>query len=737
MKSRPLAAFQLKIKMILKGMLSLDTPIEKLAFVGPRNAPRLKKLGIKNIRHLLWHFPFRYEDFGQTVKIVDVRQKGEMVSITGTVTDIKNTTAWKRRMAITDAIIEDETDTIHAVWFNQPYLEKTLSPGTRVSLSGKVALDKRGFYLSNPLYEKIGEDELAHTGRLVPIFPETEGISSKYLRLLVRRTLKQIGPLADPLPKKIIKKYGFPELRTALDAIHFPKSWPEMDPARQRFAFEEILLFQLRALRDRRQLQSLKAPKIEFNKDLVSDFVRRLQFELTNDQRLATYEILKDLEKNYPMNRLLNGDVGSGKTVVALIAAVEVAAVDYQVVFMAPTEILAKQHFDTIRKCLSNKSIRVGLLTGSDARQYPSDEITKEKITKKLMRQKIARGEIDIIIGTHAVIQKDVTFKHLGLVIIDEQHRFGVEQRMKLIKSQGPVPHLLSMTATPIPRTLALTIYGDLDVSLLKEKPKGRQEIVTRVIPHTKREAAYKFVGEQVRAGRQVFVICPRIAAPAPEGGEHLPKRAGNFNTDKPLSQSRLIWSEVKAVTDEFEKLSKKIFPQLRVAMLHGKMKPKEKDKVMSDFKNKHYDLIVSTSVIEVGVDVPNASVMMIESAERFGLAQLHQFRGRVGRGEHQSYCLLFTTDSGRASYRLRALEKINNGFELAETDLKIRGPGEFTGIKQSGLPDLAMASLSDLELIKKARLEAKLLLKEDPTLKKYPTLLARLSQMQRLVHFE
>ncbi|MGD0977356.1 MAG: ATP-dependent DNA helicase RecG [Minisyncoccia bacterium] len=734
-------------------MIELSTSIENLAYAGTKNAPRLKRLGIKTVRNLLWHFPFRYDDFSQKISIADITEAGETVSIIGTVTEIKNTVAWRRRMSITDATVEDETGWIHAVWFHQPYLERTLAVGSVVSLSGKVARDKKGVYLSNPSYEKLSANDLGlspngsklssnlvHTGRLVPVYPETEGVSSKYLRFLIKKILGAKLEMTDPLPAHLREKYNFPEIRKAFFDIHFPEKSEDAKIAKDRFAFEDILLFQLRALLDRRQMQMLKAPVIAFDKELVGNFVRSLPFELTNDQRLATFEILKDLEKPYPMNRLLNGDVGSGKTVVALIAAVEVAMAGFQVVFMAPTEILAKQHFATITALLSNFQLRIGLLTGSEAKQFPADETETEKISKKIMQKKIADGKINIVIGTHAVIQKNVKFKNLGLVVIDEQHRFGVEQRMKLLKSQPTthyslqttnyVPHLLSMTATPIPRTLALTIYGDLDVSLLKEKPKGRQEIITRIIPPEKRQSAYKFIDDQIKEGRQVFVICPRIEISKAK------EEDGVLNPTKPISLSKLVWSEVKAVTEEFEKLSKQIFPHRHVAMLHGKLKPKEKDEIMTGFKNKKYDLIVSTSVVEVGVDIPNASIMMIESAERFGLAQLHQFRGRVGRGAHQSYCLLFTSD-GNASHRLKALEKTNNGFELAEADLKIRGPGEFTGVKQSGIPDLAMASLTDIELIKKARLEAKLLTKDDPTLKSHPALAARLLEMQRMVHFE
>ncbi len=725
-------------------MIDLATPIEKLAHVGPRFFLRLKHLGIKTVRDLLWHFPVRYEDFSLAVPIGEIKEAGETVSIRGMVSDIKSIRLWPRRRAVTNATIKDESGFIRAVWFNQPYIAETLPAGSAVSLAGKVGLDKKGLYLSSPHYEKFFEaSRLTHTSGLVPIYPETEGITSKYLRFLIKPLLANVENLPDPLPEELIKKYNLLHLGDALCSIHFPKKNEEAELARQRFALEELLLFQLRVLRDHRQLQTLRAPVINFDEKLIAAFVGRLPFQLTNDQRIAAYEILQDLRRNYPMNRLLNGDVGSGKTVVALIAAYQTVSAGHQAVFMAPTEILAEQHYQTIKNLLSgnpkslpcqqagqipNPKIEIGLLTGSNTKQWPVDETTTEKISKKLMLQKIAEGQIDIVVGTHAVIQKGVKFKNLGLVVIDEQHRFGVEQRMQLVKGPALVPHLLSMTATPIPRTLALTIFGDLDISLLKEKPKGRQTIVTKVIAASEREKTHKFIEEEIQKGRQIFVICPRIELSNSE----------NSGSNGQLSMKKLLWAEVRAVTEEYKKLAEKIFPHRRVAMLHGKMKAADKNKIMEDFRNRHHDVLVSTSVVEVGVDIPNASIMMIESAERFGLAQLHQFRGRVGRGEHQSHCLLFTdSDTALANRRLRALEKTDNGFELAEMDLKIRGPGEFAGIKQSGIPDFAMASLADVELIKKARLEAKLLLKKDPTLKNYPLLLARLAQIQRLVHFE
>lgn len=739
---------------ILKPMIDLTAPIEKLVRVGPRNLPRLKKLGIKTVKDLLWHFPARYENLTNVVPISKV-EAGTVVSVRGRILDIKNAVSWRRRrrMSITTATVEDETGLINAVWFNQPFIERNLPPGTAVSLAGKAILDGRGFYLSNPSYERFfGVSRLTHTSGLVPVYPETEGLTSKYLRFLIKPLLANLGNLPDPLPEELIRKYNFPKLENALRSVHFPKKIKEAEFARQRFALEELLLFQLRVLRDHRQLQNLRAPVINFDEKFIAAFVSKLPFRLTNDQRIAAYEILQDLKRNYPMNRLLNGDVGSGKTVVALIAAYQTVSAGYQVVFMAPTEILAQQHYRTIKNLLAENSksrisnpisqIRIGLLTGSEAKQWPVDETVAEKVNKKLILQKIAGGQIDIIIGTHAVIQKNVRFKNLGLVVIDEQHRFGVEQRMKLVKNNpkntntpelsesntSKIPHLLSMTATPIPRTLALTIFGDLDISLLKEKPKGRQTIVTKIVPNSERDRAYQFIDEEIQKGRQVFVICPRIEVPG----------SGDGGTSGQLSMKKLLWAEVKAVTEEYKKLAEKIFPRRRLAMLHGRMKSAEKNKIMEEFKNGHYDILVSTSVVEVGVDIPNASIMMIESAERFGLAQLHQFRGRVGRGEHQSYCLLFTdSDTALARRRLGVLERTNNGFELAEMDLKIRGPGEFSGVRQSGIPDFAMASLADINLIKQARLEARILLKNDPLLKKNPLLKQKMDEFQRLTHFE
>ncbi len=717
--------------------ISLDTPVAQIGHVGNRTAPKLKKLGIITVRDLLYHFPTRYDDYRESTLCGDIDESkiGEIVSVQGIVIrSSSNVGFYRRRLAITNIVIEDETGSLRAVWFNQPYIERQLPVGAIVNLAGKVTRDSRGTYLSNPAYERQNSttDNLRHTGRFVPKYPETTGITSKYLRFLIPPLLAQLGDIPDPLPAEILEKYDLPTITDALRGIHFPEQLEETEKAKERFALEELLIFQVRAFLDRKHIQSLRAPRIPFEADVVAAFVKSLPFSLTKDQRVAAYEILQDLDRDYPMNRLLNGDVGSGKTIVAFMGAFQTARAHRMTAIMAPTEILARQHFQTAQMLFAQESgIRIGLLTGSGAEQWPTDELTESSISKHLMHEKIERGEYDIVIGTHAVIQKKVQFPNLGLVVIDEQHRFGVSQRMELIKRKGPknqpIPHLLSMTATPIPRTLALTIYGDLDVSLIKEKPKGRQKIITKIVTADERKRAYKFIENQIEKGRQVFVICPRIDV---QEKEEDPAKKGP-------SVAQLMWQEVRAVTEEYQALSTKIFPHRKVIMLHGKMKATEKDKIMTDFKSRQYDILVSTSVIEVGVDVPNASIMMIESADRFGLAQLHQFRGRVGRGEHQSYCLLFTTGDTEAGKRLKSLEKIESGFELAEMDMKIRGPGEFSGVKQSGVPDLVMASLSDIETIQKARNAARDILATDPTLNLHPQIKDRVLKIQKRVHFE
>ena len=708
--------------------MDLSLPVEKLKNVGIRNAPRLKRLGVKTLKELLWHFPTRYEDYSETVPISDIAPD-QKVNIQGEIVKIDTKKIFPRRLFVTNAIVKDLSGAVKAVWFNQPFIENQLPEGAFVSLAGKVKLGKNGTYLASPTYERIGPTTynlqpttLKHTSGLVPVYPETEGVTSKYLRFLIKPLLSDLR-LNDPTPETILKKYDFPSLSDAIKNIHFPTSEESAQKAKDRLAFNDLMLFQIKALLERRKVNQLKSVSIPFNEELVKSFIANLPFELTKDQKIATWEILKDVDRKYPMNRLMEGDVGSGKTVVALIAAYQIVKEGYQTVFLAPTEVLAGQHFNTIKSLVNDTSIKIGLLTAS------ASKINDEDVPKKVLKEKISSDEINIIIGTHAVLQKDVLFGKLALLIIDEQHRFGINQRAALVKNKELVPHLLSMTATPIPRTLALTIYGDLDISIIREKPKNRQKIITKIIGPPQRKSAYQFVREEVGKGKQVFVVCPRIEISDPKK---------EVRTNSKQSKMNVLWADVRAVEEEHRKLSQEIFPDLKVAMLHGKLKPKEKNQIMQEFKDGWHDILVSTSVIEVGVDIPNATVMAIESAERFGLAQLHQFRSRVGRSEHQSYCLLFSSSGDKSTnQRLKALVHCDDGFELAEKDMVIRGPGEFMGTKQSGLPDLAMASLANVDLIKKARTEARLLLKEDPSLNKYPLLRERLDEFQKMTHFE
>ncbi|MCC6934468.1 MAG: ATP-dependent DNA helicase RecG [Candidatus Yanofskybacteria bacterium] len=714
--------------------LDLMMPITRVRSVGTRSAARLAKLGITTVRQLLWHLPTRYEDYSDSVPIADL-VPGEKQSIRGEVVAVSSRFIWPKRMTITTATLRDASGAVRAVWFNQPYIEESLTEGTLVSLSGKVVLDKRGLSLSNPLYERVGASEadgvgqLRHTGRLIPIYSETAGVTSKYLRFLIQPLIEQLK-LPDPLPESIRREYGLPELVSALTAVHYPQRLEDAALARERLAFDDLLLLQLKALRERRQMNLLKSVRVPMDAVHMKGLIQGLPFSLTRDQRVAILEVLKDMERPYPMNRLLEGDVGSGKTVVALLAAMHAAREGHQTVILAPTEVLAVQHERTLRKLLSgHPEIRFALLTGTSALR------DGRPASKAAIKRAVGSGAVHIVIGTHAVIRDDVRFPRLALVVIDEQHRFGIHQRATLMKaerhSSGLVPHLLSMTATPIPRTLALTVLGDLDSSIIKEKPAGRQPVQTQVVPSSSRDRVYEFIRGQVREGRQVFVVCPVIEVVQQEEQSH---PAGRSPRQGKLSA---LWAQVKAVQDEYAKLSKEVFPDLRVVMLHGRMKSKEKQEVMHEFKEGWHDILVSTSVIEVGVDVSNATIMLIEGADRFGLAQLHQFRGRVGRGGHASYCFLFPTDDGAASARLSALETLDDGFALAEADMKLRGPGEFFGIKQSGMPDITMEALGNPVLIKKARAAARVILKADPGLKHNPLLAAQLAAMQSVVHSE
>ncbi|MBI5912845.1 ATP-dependent DNA helicase RecG [Candidatus Azambacteria bacterium] len=717
----------------------INTPIERLKGVSTTILKPLKNLGIGTYADLLLHIPTRYDDFSHVTRIADA-PVGETVTVRGAITSIENIRSWKRRMYITHATISDGSGELEAVWFNQPFLTQTLTQGKTVSLSGKISIsDRSGLTMQNPAHEVIGKtNTTTHTGRLVPVYRETAGITSRWLRYLIKNAFATITTTPETLPEDIIKRQHFPSRFAALTSVHFPATEKEAALARRRLAFEEVFFMQLLMLRARETIKQADAPKIPINVEKIKTFVGALPFSLTDAQRKAAWEIVQDMERGHPMNRLLEGDVGSGKTVVAAIAMYNAAEHGWQSVIMAPTEVLASQHFSSFSKLLEPFNINVGLLTGSGALMYDAELKTAHAIKKADILASVRSGNLKIIIGTHALIANAFSFHSLGLIVLDEQHRFGVKQRAQLAQhrstgksTQEPlIPHFLSMTATPIPRTLTLTAYGDLDISILNEIPQNRKVIVTKLISPAARTNAYTFMDKQMDEGRQIFVICPRIEHEPGSDALSLPPRQFTF--------AEIARKEVKAVKKEYEKLSQEIFPERRIGMLHGKMKAKEKEDVMKKFKAHELDILVSTSVIEVGVDVPNASVMAIEGAERFGLAQLHQFRGRVGRSEHQSYCLLFQDDASQSvSRRLKALLECNDGFLLAEKDLAIRGPGDFLGTRQWGAPDLAMASLTDVALIKAAREEALRILSEDPALRKHPTLLTYLAAFTEKVHLE
>ncbi|MEK7664251.1 MAG: ATP-dependent DNA helicase RecG [Patescibacteria group bacterium] len=712
-------------------MLTLQTPIEELPKIGLAYQKKLKKLGIETVKDLIFYFPSRYEDFSNVIPIKKVRV-GYNACVQGRILEVKHAKTFRKWMDITQMLIEDETGSIKALWFNQPYLVKTFKEDDFVCLAGKVSLGKEGIYLNNPIHEKFDELEesynFTHTARIIPIYPETKGLTSRWLRYIIKPLLFSFyNKIPEILPQEISKKYKLLPVKKAIFQVHFPNSFEAADAAKAKFSFEELFLLQLSVLKERFKIMQKQSLSCKMDVELMKEFIKSLPFELTDSQRQCSYQILKDLEKSFPMSRLLEGDVGSGKTVVAAMAALNVVKSGYpafakattgrQVAFMAPTEILAKQHFKNITELLKSFNISISLLTSKESRIFKEKKVFE--IKKQNLLEDLRDKQIDILIGTHSLLQKNIEFKNLAFVVVDEQHRFGVEQRSLLVRNKNIVPHLLSMTATPIPRTLALTIYGDLDLSLIKEMPKDRKPVKTIIVEQNQRRQAYNFIRKEIKKGKGVFVICPRIEI------RNQKSEAG-------------MWDDVKAVKEEYEKLSKEIFPDLKISMLHGKMKPKEKEQIMNEFRNGKTDILVSTSVIEVGVDVPRATIMMIEGAERFGLSQLHQFRGRVGRSDMQSYCFLFTTSPGQLNRkRLKAMVASNNGFELAQKDLEIRGPGQLYGTQQWGIPDMAMQGLSNIFLVEKTRQAAKEILEKDPELKNHPLLKERVERLQRKIHFE
>ncbi len=706
-----------------------NTKIGSIPRISEKYAEILKKINVFTVGDLLFHFPFRYEDYSERIEI-DCLVVGQTATVMGEISKSKLIRTWKKKMLITECYVSDETGSVRAVWFNQPYVSDSLTVGKGVRLAGKVLEDKNGLYFSNPAWE-LSSREPTNTGRLVPIYPETEGLTSKWLRWQLQNIFKLNPEIPEPIPEDILHELHLPEIKTALEYIHFPKSENQYLLAQKRFAFQNMLTVQLASLQVKANWEKETCVKIPFVEKTIQTFTDGLPFSLTNAQRKASFEILQDLGKARPMNRLLNGDVGSGKTIVAALAALQTTEADFQTAIMAPTEVLARQHYDNISKLFSAYNISIGLLTS--AYQEASNlkfqisnlklkaNIKNTKLKRAEMLTEIKEGQIDILIGTHALIQKDVRFKNLALVVIDEQHRFGVSQRAFLQQKietindglPGKIPHLLTMTATPIPRTLTMAYFGNLDLSLLDEMPKNRKPIVTKIVPPRERNQVYDFVRNEVSKGHQIFIIFPLV-----EESEKM--------------------AELKAATQEHERLSRDIFPELSLGLLHGKLKAKEKEQVMADYKNKKYDILVATSVVEVGIDVPNATVIIIEDAERFGLSQLHQFRGRVGRSELQSFCFLLTSSNTvKSKSRLGALEKTNSGFEIAEADLKMRGPGEFLGLRQSGLPDIAMQHLGNVKLIEISRQKASQLLKSSPTLSKYPLLKKELTKFATNVHLE
>ncbi len=696
-------------------MLTFDTKLNSLPRIQKKYLPKLKKLGIETVRDLLYHLPFRYDDFSVVVPTSDL-SVGMNVTVIGTVVQSTTQRTWKRKMTVTNVTVQDSSGSVRATWFNQPFVGDQLTEGKVVRMSGKVAADKNGLYLSNPAYERDARTP-TNTGRLVPVYPETAGLSSRWLRWQIQMILEKLDALPESLPDDIREKYDFPDITTAIHKIHFPEELQDAQSAHRRFIFEEILVMQCKLILLKMHAKKDHAIAIPFDEKRIKNFVDRFPFVLTDAQRKASFQIIKDLEKDVPMNRLLNGDVGSGKTAVAAIAALHASIASHQVAILAPTEILARQHFDTFTKLLGDENITCALLTGA-YKMYGEHPALIKKTTRPKILSLIKDETIDIVIGTHALIQDDVHFNDLALVIVDEQHRFGVKQRAALQQNTtqvddgqpARVPHFLTMTATPIPRTLTMAICGNLDVSLLDEMPIGRKPIITKVVAKTKRKSAYAFIEKQIQKGFQAYVIIPFV------------------------EESKAM-ANVKAAIAEHKLLQEEIFPKLSVGILHGKLKAKEKEAVMHDFKEKKCDILVATAVVEVGIDVPNATIMIIENAERFGLSQLHQFRGRIGRSEYQSYCFLFSDSFNNK--RLHALERSSDGFAIAEKDLELRGPGQFFGTQQSGLTDVMTENITNIKLITAARDTAQEILSDDPALSKYSGLAQALAHFDKNVHLE
>ncbi len=680
-------------------MLSPQSPVTHVPGIGPSTAARLKRLGLATIADLLHHVPTRYDDFSKTVAIKNLKV-GEQVTLRAKVQLVSSRRSFRRKLQVTEVLFTDGTGTIKAVWFNQPYLKDSLRVGDEVYLSGHLTDSSYGLQLEHPTWEPVARGGV-HTGRLVPIYPSTAQLTQTKLRSTISRLLPLCEQVTDYLPAEVLQQTKLPSLPTALEHLHQPKGWPDIAPARRRLGFDELFLMSLKLKLAHLPAAGTKAPAILLWSGL-KQFVDTLPWRLTDDQRVAAWEIIKDLGNSEPMYRLLQGDVGSGKTIVAGLAALNAAAAGWQVVLIAPTEILADQHAATLSRLFTNlPHVTLGLLTAS--KQCVANQGVV--VSDKSLKIKLKQGQVDILIGTHAVLQASVRFKQLGLIVVDEQHRFGVEQRQLLHRDQRAIPHFLSLSATPIPRSLALTLYGNLKLSTINHLPAGRKLITTRMVQPNERTRAYDFMRQEVARGHRVFIVCPTI------------------------EESDVLG--VRAVTLEHERLSREVFPELTLGLLHGKLPARAKASAMKQFVDGHTPILVTTSVIEVGVDVPQATVIAIESAERFGLAQLHQFRGRVGRSNLQSYCLLLTESTDPKSLaRLDALVRHHSGFDLAEFDLKQRGPGDIVGELQSGWSSLRFASLADQGLLKTVQQATDLVLKQDSTLKPWPELKNRIAKL-------
>lgn len=730
--------------------MNLQDKIEKVFKLESNQKKALENLNIKTVEDLLYYFPTRYTDISE-IKYINTLSDGDTVTILGKISELKTKKSFKSKIPMGEAVITDITGKIHIVWFHQPYLAKMLKEGSVVRVTGKVTDNKNyGLTLTNPeikkdsimpidLHDSLFNKNIHENAQYgYPVYRETKGITSKWLYYNIGKILKSDSiknEMREYLPEGILKKYNLPTLYSALVWMHMPQKKEHADIARKRFAFEEVFFIQLARQQERKNYEEMFSYKLKIPEKDIKDFIPRFPFTPTESQKNTIRTILDDFTKNKPMSRLIEGDVGSGKTFIAATVAYAViknrpVGQDFgnlQVAYMAPTEVLATQLYENFIEYFNHTGISIALITSSGCRKFPSksakwvdgqQEKTWTPISRNQLLKWIKNGEIPIVIGTHSLISNKVEFEDLGLVIIDEQHRFGTNQRMKLAKKEGHAPHYLSMTATPIPRTLALTIYGDLDLSIINEMPKGRKQVITEIIGENKREEAYEKIKKELKEGRQLYVICPKI--------------------DDNVDSEDQIKLDVKSVISEAKRLKKDIFPNYNIEIMHSKMTKQKKEKVMQDFSEHKIDILVSTSVIEVGVNIPNATIIIIEGAERFGLAQLHQLRGRVIRSNHQSYCYLFANaKTDKTIDRLKAIVKASNGFELAELDLSLRGAGLLSGDKQWGITDLGMEAIRNLKMVEAARNEAISIIEKDKEIKDYPLLAQTLKNKNLDIHFE